>query len=275
LREAHIAIVSASTCEIREGSILDCLASLRPQVGTIVVVWRSSPQDAHTDLPLDLIEQADHIVRVGHVGVSEARNAGLDRLADLGVLDDDHVVSFPDDDCVYPSDLTSALNWTGASIICIPYGPSEDRLDRHRFPGTDFAVRAVDVPRVVASAGMFVRASLLLRFRFDESLGVGTHSSAGEELDLVLRLMASGAEAEYRSRPYVVHAYGRPRPERMRGGVAALRLNAKSFPVLYWLIFRRLVTSMKATVRNRDLGPAKHALSGAICSGRNLPSQFQ
>jgi hypothetical protein len=272
LREAHIAIVTASTCEMREGSILDCLVSLRPQVGTIVVVWRSSPQEAHTDLPLDLIGQTDHIVRVGHVGVSEARNAGLDRLADLGLLDEDHVVSFPDDDCVYPSDLTTALNWTGTSIVCIPYGPSGDRLDRRRFPSTSFAVRALDVPSVVASAGVFVRASLLLRFRFDESLGVGTRSSAGEELDLVLRLMASGAEAEYRSQPYVVHAYGSPRPERMRGGVAALRFNAKSFPVLYWLIARRLVTALKMTIRARDLGPAKHALSGALCSRRHAGS---
>lgn len=272
MREAHIAIVTASTCEIREGSILDCLVSLRPQVGTIIVVWRSSPQDALTDLPLHLVRQTDHIVRVGHWGVSEARNAGLDMLADLGLLDDDHVVSFPDDDCVYPSDLTTALNWTGTSILCIPYGPSADRLDRRRFPSASFAIRAVDVPRVVASAGVFVRASLLLRFRFDESLGVGTRSSAGEELDLVLRLMASGAEAEYRSQPYVVHAYGSPRPERMRGGVAALRFNAKSFPVLYWLIARRLVTALKMTIRARDLGPAKHAILGALCSRRHTGS---
>ena len=215
----------------------------------------SSPQEAHTDLPTDLIGQTDHIVHVGHVGVSEARNAGLDRLADLGLLDDDHVMSFPDDDCVYPSDLTTALNWTGTSIVCIPYGPSGDRFESRRFPSTSFAVRAVDVPRVVASAGVFLRRISLLRFRFDESLGVGTRSSAGEEFDLVLRLMASGAEAEYRSQPYVVHAYGSPRPERMRGGVAALRFNAKSFPVLYWLIARRLVTALKMTIRARDLGP--------------------
>ena len=116
------------------------------QVGTIVVVWRSSPQEAHTDLPTDLIGDTDHIVRVGHVGVSEARNAGLDRLADLGLLDDDHVVSFPDDDCVYPSDLTTALDRRAHRSSVPGTVDPETVWDRRRFPSTSFAVRAVDVP---------------------------------------------------------------------------------------------------------------------------------
>ena len=49
-------------------------------------------------------------------------------------------------------------------------------------------------------------------------------------------------------------------------GLRHCGFNAKNFPVLYWLIARRLVTALKMTIRARDLRPAKHALSGALFS---------
>jgi N-acetylglucosaminyldiphosphoundecaprenol N-acetyl-beta-D-mannosaminyltransferase len=256
----HVAIVSASTAEIIEGNVLHCLRSLRPQVAVLVFVWRRSSDDGQ--IPSEISELIDRVVSVGSVGVSKARNAGLRELDQLRLLDDEHLVSFPDDDCTYPPDLVARLNWRGEGIICVPYGPSQHEVDRSRFPERCVRLTALDAPSLVASAGLFIKASLLQASRFDESLGVGTPSCAGEEIDLVLRLMSSGVVVEYRGAPVVLHAYGASRAERLRGGVAALRLNANSFPVLYWLIARRLLTSTARAMVRRETLPLKSAWAG-------------
>jgi glycosyltransferase involved in cell wall biosynthesis len=130
-------------------------------------------------------------------GLSRARNAGLEHVsADL--------VSFPDDDCVYPPDLLERLaeRFAGHPGLDGLTGRAEDARGRSaaswkQDPGvlTDDNLwnRAI-------SFTIFLRRATVERVGvFDERLGLGSPEpwSSAEEIDYLIRAIRTGARIEY------------------------------------------------------------------------------
>jgi len=136
--------------------------------------------------------------------LSLARNAGLEAA-------DGEFVGFPDDDCWYEPDtllriqdfVASAKEVDGivARWVDVTPGPGDEtaRLsldDWRRFRGGD-----------ASSIALFLRRSTLKSIGgFDPRFGVGRWYGAGEETDLVLRLLADGADIRVLPAARVRHA---------------------------------------------------------------------
>jgi glycosyltransferase involved in cell wall biosynthesis len=125
-------------------------------------------------------------------GLSRARNEALPHL-------DADVVAFPDDDCVYPDDL---LERVAARL---------DGLDgvtgREPWWTADAAVLTRDnLWNRAISFTIFLRREVVARVgAFDDRLGLP--SSSGEEIDYLIRALATGARIEYDPSLVVEHPY--------------------------------------------------------------------
>ena len=149
------------------------------------------------------------IVRDGRRGLSASRNAGV-------VQAREQIVAFTDDDCVPSSGWVAAIAAAfGAADPpdavtgpVLPLGPDA--------PGT-FAVssRTSLAPRELSGraipweagtgGNLAVRRDLLARHRFDERLGAGSPGRAAEDVDLLYRLLRSGARIRYDPEAVVYH----------------------------------------------------------------------
>jgi glycosyltransferase involved in cell wall biosynthesis len=115
-------------------------------------------------------------------GLSRARNAVLPSVSA-------DVVAFPDDDCVYPSDLlervTARIEGLDGVTGREPWWESEcARLTRE------------NVWNRAISFTIFLRSELVRRIGpFDERLGLPT--SSGEETDYLIRALDAGARIDY------------------------------------------------------------------------------
>jgi GT2 family glycosyltransferase len=138
-------------------------------------------------------------------GLSRARNAALERL-------DADVVAFPDDDCTYPPGVLARVARQLAE------DPALDGLSG-RSVGADGSASASwkEDPAVltddnlwnrVNSAALFLRRQVVERVgSFDERLGLGsgTPTASGEEIDLAIRAVRSGAQIAYDPSLAVTH----------------------------------------------------------------------
>lgn len=153
--------------------------------------------------------QVQHL-RLTRPNLSAARNAGA-RVARGAWL------AIPDDDCWYePDTLTRvaaqlrespmldglAIRWVEQSHRVAPELDTPLNLAAwRRFKGSD-----------ASSITLFLRTDLVQRIGgFDERIGVGQWCGAGEETDIVLRLLEQGARIERLDTAKVHHAFG-PRP---------------------------------------------------------------
>lgn len=131
-------------------------------------------------------------------GASHARNIGL--IAATGDW-----VGFPDDDCWASPDwlanLAPYLNDAHApGALCVPLDDEHGHPLMLRWPRRRTAITRENVWQTCLMAGFFARRELLHQSTgFDERLGVGATSGigSGEETDLALRLLASGAKLEF------------------------------------------------------------------------------
>jgi len=158
-------------------------------------------------------------------GLSRARNDGLLRLAHLGLTTPNVIVLFPDVDCVFHQNAReraiSAM--VDAEIAVGPYAPSDELVDRVRWPRAEPVLDTQVLARVVASAGLLVRGNILPQVGFfDERLGVGAQYGAGEDTEFVLRAHALGKAIQYFEAPVMLHAYKPPRHSRVVGGNAVI-----------------------------------------------------
>ena len=154
-----------------------------------------------------LLEAHDlHVLRVRSPrGLSRARNAAQPHLtADL--------VAFPDDDCTYDDDL---LERVARRLLDRPdldglTGRAVDR-DGVSSPSWKSDAAILDVENLwnrAISFTIFVRRDLLAAIGpFDEQLGLGSGSawSSGEEIDLLVRGVRSGARIAYDPTLTVLH----------------------------------------------------------------------
>src|SRR6266536_3387306 len=69
-----------------------------------------------------------------------ARNVAIRHARDLGLLDQADVIGFPDDDCEYADGAlqqAAHLLGGGEALVCVPYAPSANAINRRRFPDLD------------------------------------------------------------------------------------------------------------------------------------------
>lgn len=138
-------------------------------------------------------------------GLSRARNVALPHLSG-------DVVAFPDDDCVYPTDLLERIAERLASDggldgltgrAAASDGFSDSSWERHAA-----VLRPSNVWNRVISFTLFLRRDVVERVGgFDERLGLGSGSpwSSGEEVDYVIRAIRAGARIEYDPALIVTH----------------------------------------------------------------------
>jgi glycosyltransferase involved in cell wall biosynthesis len=147
----------------------------------------------------------DAVVLRSAPGLSRARNAALPHLrAD--------VVAFPDDDCVYPDGLLASVAATLAARPDLD-GVSGQAADPHgrpsgRWPATPGPIGPDTLWNRANSHTIFLRRELLERCGgFDETLGLGagTPWHSGEEIELLVRALRSGARLEYDPALVVLH----------------------------------------------------------------------
>jgi glycosyltransferase involved in cell wall biosynthesis len=125
----------------------------------------------------------EHAVRLRSPrGLSRARNIALRQLVG-------DVVAFPDDDCVYPTDLLERVAERIEGLDGV--------VGREPWWTTEAAELTRDnLWNRAISFTIFLRRSLVERVgAFDERLGLPT--SSGEEIDYLIRALDAGARIEY------------------------------------------------------------------------------
>jgi len=138
-------------------------------------------------------------------GLARARNVGLREV-------DADLVSFPDDDCVYPPGLLRkvAERFVRAPDLDGLTGRAADASGASSASWeTDAAVLTDDNHWNRAnSAAVFLRGALVARVgEFDERLGLGSPEpwASGEETDYLIRAVRAGARIEYDPELVVQH----------------------------------------------------------------------
>jgi GT2 family glycosyltransferase len=124
-----------------------------------------------------------HSERVGAtLGLARARNTALE-------LVEADAVAFPDDDCIYPSDLLERVATRLAALDGV--------VGREPWWGRDAAVLTRDnVWSRAISFTIFLRRGIVEQVGgFDERLGLP--ASSGEEIDYLIRALDGGARVEY------------------------------------------------------------------------------
>ena len=208
-------------------------------------------------------------LRLNKPSLSNARNVGVAQA-------NGSVVGFPDDDCWYEpevianvrSALTSHPEWDGVVAQWVEQNaarvepPREGDLDLQRWRRFDDGD--------ASSICLFFRTALVRRLGgFDTRLGVGQWYGAGEETDLLLTALASGARLGRCAAIRVHHRLQRQPQRTPQAWRAALR-RARGTGALYikhrlewWVIARGLLAP---PVKGLRQGPGWHGLTIGIAT---------
>lgn len=235
---ASVSLIVATTGRWRALRRLISSVSDSPTQSVEVIVVEqktneSEPNDGH---PTAIQIAADGI-RVRHVlapvGLSIARNVGLEMATG-------DIVGFPDDDCWYPPDVVARVaSWFRehpefeglcGRLVDERGGGAGARWARR--PGR---ITTHSAARKACSATIFMRRRLFDALGgFDETLGLGapTPWQSGEETDLVLRALQSGAQLFYEPSLTIGH------PARVGLSVEERRRRARSYGRGYGRVMR-------------------------------------
>lgn len=202
--------------------------------------------------------------------LSDARNLGVSEAVGA-------VVGFPDDDCRYEQDVIQKIirrfsdnEWISGGVACwveqaIATGQSLTSplllAQWRQFRDTSGS-----------SITLFFRRSILLCVGgFDRRLGVGCWYGAGEETDLVLRVLAEGGLIERIPEARVHHTFGNSESGALGKRFSRIRARSRGVGALY----AKHRFDMSVVLRGM-MGPLFHALVGrqhvvtaiAACMGR-------
>lgn len=172
---------------------------------------------------------------------NHARNLGLRHARG-------EIVTFPDDDCVYPSDVLDRVAAAfsanpGLHVLTGPAASPQGGLGSGRWRMEGGLIDLRNVWTSVIEFNLFLpRATALTLGGFDEGMGPGTLFGSAEGNDLVCRAMARGLEARYDPNLRIVHPDKRltevavARAERYGRGLG-FALRRHSAPVAAWFAF--------------------------------------
>ena len=189
------------------------LASVQAQTHRAVRVLLVDQNEDDRLEPVLQEQRSFNLVRLhAQRGLSRARNAALEDIsADL--------VAFPDDDCVFASDLLERVarefmtapeldGITGRAVGTDGQSSPSWATDQALLTRENLWNRAI-------SFTIFLRAPLVARVgRFDEQLGLGATApwASGEEIDYLVRALDAGARIEYDPALVVTHPDTRVSP---------------------------------------------------------------
>lgn len=150
-----------------------------------------------------------HLKRPDNRGVSKARNAGLQRAQG-------EVVTFPDDDCWYPSGLLELVDnfldeHPDVDGVSGQMGEAPDQMgqETRRSGGSGhFLSSSLEVAHVPGPWSLFLRRPVTEKVGgFDETLGpgAGTPWGSGEDTDYYLRVSKAGFNLFYHPDMVVYH----------------------------------------------------------------------
>jgi GT2 family glycosyltransferase len=178
-------------------------------------------------------------------GLSRARNLGLAHAR--GAL-----LGFPDDDCWYPAETVGRVIRFFAAhpdtgILAGQY--TEPGIRNPRFSQTAGVLSAANLANRTSSVGTFLNRAGLhgQAIHFDERIGAGTALPAGEETDLLLRLLLAGVHGVYDPTLQVYHLIHR---DKAVSSEAFLRLR-----MAYWYVVGK---------NHRPLAASAMVLKGAL-----------
>jgi glycosyltransferase involved in cell wall biosynthesis len=191
----------------RRDEIIDLLQSLEKQTYKnfeLIVI------DQNNDSIADLFQDFRDKFSINYIstpikGLSRARNRGLE------VADGD-IIAFPDDDCVYESNVLEQIKETLETKEEIGFIST----NTSNIEGTGSLVNAPQADMILDNKYGFFGPSFTLFFKkqlvkdigtFNEDLGVGSGTiyGAGEETDFVLRGLKKGYKGFFRKDLFVYH----------------------------------------------------------------------
>jgi GT2 family glycosyltransferase len=236
----------------RTSELAKCLQSLAAQTDTgfeVLVVDQNSD-----DRLVPLIANAKGLganvqhLRLNIPSLSGARNLGISKCSG-------EIIGFPDDDCWYEPEVVATLRrrfaedeHLGGMVACWVEQtaarrdpPNSGLLSLHAwrtFRGGD-----------ASSISLFFRRSVFDELHgFDERLGLGKWFGAGEETELLLRVLESGHNVAYCSEARVRHHFGGSGTGAMRAKYRAARSRARGTGAIYakhrlgnWVVLRGLL----------------------------------
>ena len=189
------------------------LASVQAQTHRAVRVLLVDQNEDDRLEPVLQEQRSFNLVRLhAQRGLSRARNAALEDIsADL--------VAFPDDDCVFASDLLErvALRFAGDRALDGLTGRAVDETGRssQSWAQDPAPLTRENLWNRAISFTIFMRTALVDRVgTFDEALGLGAAEawSSGEEIDYLVRALDAGARIEYDPALVVTHPDTRVSP---------------------------------------------------------------
>lgn len=215
-----------------------------------------------------------HHLRQSEPNLCKARNAGIEHARG-------EVVAFPDDDCWYEHDVVDKVlqrfekqpSLDGLVIRWVERGDTPTgRLHFHEYASLSGPVGS-------SITVFFRRERLRAAGNFDTALGLHSWYGAGEETDLMLRLLKDGAEVELDANILVHHPWGSANKQPLMKSFSNMRKRARGTGALYarhplsvWVILRgllspwlRLVTQIISPLRvAENLGKGLGRIEGYI-----------
>lgn len=137
------------------------------------------------------------------LGLSKARNVGLEHAKGS-------IVSFPDDDCSYPSELLINIHdFFSSNSYDILMGKTIDKASKKIVAGkVNYSSGLLEADNIMGSSTTLFIKKNDIEIYFDEQFGLGAVFNAEEENDLVFRLLKSGMSGYYD--PNVNYVYHPP-----------------------------------------------------------------
>lgn len=252
----------------------------------ILIVDQSRDSTANEAVLAALPDEGARIVLVRQTprGLSRSRNAAFEAAST-------DVVAVTDDDCVPDANWIAELRQAFAAddpptAVCgrvLPLGAPE--RDRHAVSSRTSEVRrefsGPALPWVVGTGANFAARPEAVRAigGYDERLGVGSPGGAGEDLDILRRLLGAGARILYEPRCVVHHE--RQTPDRRRatrwryghgaGACCALWLRERQAfalrAVAAWFAMRARLLARAITARDAQAIDGELRVLGGTCAG--------
>jgi len=140
-------------------------------------------------------------------GLSLARNLGIQYASG-------DIISFPDDDCLYPSNLLEKVVATfqassETDAISTSWYDTDTCSRLKSFGSKEAWITDITIWTQVSSITLFIKSEVFNEVgMFDEQLGIGPHSiwKGAEDKDLPIRILRSGRKIWYTPSLYVLHS---------------------------------------------------------------------
>jgi glycosyltransferase involved in cell wall biosynthesis len=154
------------------------------------------------DRLVDVVSKFQSIFNINHIktsikGASIARNLGIE-------MAKGEIITFPDDDCEYPSDLLEKVLdrfniYTDIHVLSTTTFDKNKKGKIFRSLNSETIVNKFNIFKTVIEFGIFIKRSSLQIIRFNEQLGVGSYTPwwSDEGPDIVLQLINAKNKVVY------------------------------------------------------------------------------